>query len=146
MRRGKIIARRDTQATVLEEGSRRTWKIPCVAMQGYTEADRRGEQAQYELCSSSCPPFSWVADSCYFRLVWLASTVGTLMRIQANGQKSSSVQPAKWKVVDSNQHLSAAQTGRLPRLAVSEAASTKKLTVRGETCSPGRDGIRGVHF
>ena len=48
MRCGKIIAMRDTQATVLEEGTKRTWKIPCVAMQGHTEADRRGEQAQYE--------------------------------------------------------------------------------------------------
>ena len=36
MRRGKIIAMRDTQATVLEEGTKRTWKIPCLAMQGYT--------------------------------------------------------------------------------------------------------------
>ena len=41
MRRGKIIAMRDTQATVLEEGTKRTWKIPCLAMQGYTNADRR---------------------------------------------------------------------------------------------------------
>lgn len=48
MRRGKIIAMRDMQATVLEEGTKRTWKIPCVAMQGYTEADRRTERAQYE--------------------------------------------------------------------------------------------------
>lgn len=36
MRRGKIIAMRDTQATVLEEGTKRTWKIPCLAMQGST--------------------------------------------------------------------------------------------------------------
>ncbi|MEJ8852813.1 hypothetical protein [Variovorax rhizosphaerae] len=35
MRRGKIIAMRDTQATVLEEGTRRSWKIPFLAMQGY---------------------------------------------------------------------------------------------------------------
>jgi hypothetical protein len=48
MRRGKIIAMRDMQATVLEEGTKRTWKIPCVAMQGYTDAERRGEQAPYE--------------------------------------------------------------------------------------------------
>jgi hypothetical protein len=48
MRRGKIIAMRDTQATVLEEGTKRTWKLPCVAMQGYTDAERRGEQAPYE--------------------------------------------------------------------------------------------------
>ena len=48
MRRGKIIAMKDTQATVLEEGTKRTWKIPCVAMQGYTDAERRGEQAPYE--------------------------------------------------------------------------------------------------
>ncbi|MEO6744849.1 MAG: hypothetical protein ABIN08_10245 [Caldimonas sp.] len=48
MRRGKIIALRDTQATVLEDGTKRTWKIPCVAMQGYTEADCRTERAQYE--------------------------------------------------------------------------------------------------
>ena len=49
MRRGKIIAMRDTQATVLEEGTKRTWKIPCLAMQGYDGAARRDEQAPYEL-------------------------------------------------------------------------------------------------
>ena len=38
MRRGKIIAMRDTQATVLEEGTKRT----------YDGADRRDEQAPYE--------------------------------------------------------------------------------------------------
>ena len=48
MRRGKIIAMRDTQATVLEDGTKRTWKIPCVAMQGYTDTDRRTDQAPYE--------------------------------------------------------------------------------------------------
>lgn len=48
MRRGKIIAMKDTQATVLEEGTKRTWKLPCVAMQGYTDAERRSEQAPYE--------------------------------------------------------------------------------------------------
>lgn len=48
MRRGKIIAMRDTQATVLEEGTKRTWKIPCLAMQGYHGAARRDEQAAYE--------------------------------------------------------------------------------------------------
>jgi len=48
MRRGKIIAMRDTQATVLEEGTKRTWKIPCLAMQGYHGAERRDEQAVYE--------------------------------------------------------------------------------------------------
>ncbi len=48
IRRGKIIAMRDMQATVLEEGTKRTWKIPCVAMQGYTEVERRTEQAPYE--------------------------------------------------------------------------------------------------
>lgn len=29
MRSGKIIAFRDTQAFVLEQGTKRTWKIPC---------------------------------------------------------------------------------------------------------------------
>ena len=48
MRRGKIIAMRDTQATVVEEGTKRTWKLPCLAMQGYTDVERRGEQAPYE--------------------------------------------------------------------------------------------------
>ena len=48
MRLGKIIAMKDTHATVLEEGARRTWKIPCVSMQGYTDAGRRTEQAPYE--------------------------------------------------------------------------------------------------
>ena len=48
MRRGKIIGMRDTQATVLEEGTKRTWKIPCLAMQGYNGAQPRGEEAPYE--------------------------------------------------------------------------------------------------
>ena len=48
MRRGKILAMKDTQATVLEEGTKRTWKLPCLAMQGYTDAERRTEQASYE--------------------------------------------------------------------------------------------------
>ena len=48
MRLGKIIAMRDTQATVLEEGTKRTWKIPCVSMRGYAGVERRDEQAPYE--------------------------------------------------------------------------------------------------
>ena len=48
MRRGKIIALKDTQATVLEDVTKRTWKIPCVAMQGYTDVDRSTQQAAYE--------------------------------------------------------------------------------------------------
>lgn len=48
IRQGKIIAFRDTQATVLEQGTKRTWKIPCVSMQGYTEVDRPDEHAPYE--------------------------------------------------------------------------------------------------
>jgi hypothetical protein len=48
VRIGKIIAMKDIQATVLEQGTKRTWKIPCVAMQGYTDAERRAEEAPYE--------------------------------------------------------------------------------------------------
>jgi ribosomal protein L35AE/L33A len=47
MRSGKIIAFKDTQATVLERGTKRTWKIPCVSMQGYTEAERQDNEAPY---------------------------------------------------------------------------------------------------
>ena len=47
MRSGKIIAFRDTQATVLEQGTKRTWKIPCLSMQGYTDAQRQDEPAPY---------------------------------------------------------------------------------------------------
>lgn len=42
VRLGKLIARHDTQATVLEEGVRRTWKIPYVAIEGALNAP--GEQ------------------------------------------------------------------------------------------------------
>lgn len=47
MRSGKIIAFKDTQATVLEQGTKRTWKIPCVSMQGYTDAERHDAQQDY---------------------------------------------------------------------------------------------------
>ena len=47
MRSGKIIAFKDTQATVLEQVTRQSWKLPCVAMQGYTDADRQCAQTQY---------------------------------------------------------------------------------------------------
>ena len=46
MRRGKIIAIKDTQATVLEEGTKRTWKIPCVAID--PDAERHATPAPYE--------------------------------------------------------------------------------------------------
>ena len=42
VRHGKLIARHDTQATVLEEGVRRTWKIPYVAIEAALGAT--GEQ------------------------------------------------------------------------------------------------------
>ena len=48
IRRGKLIAMRGTHATVSEEGTKRTWKIPCLAVQGYDGADRQGEQTRYE--------------------------------------------------------------------------------------------------
>jgi hypothetical protein len=48
MRLGKIIAFKDTRATVLEEGVRRTWKIPCVAMEGFFAADREDARTGYE--------------------------------------------------------------------------------------------------
>lgn len=48
LRTGKIIAFKDTQATVLERGTKRTWKIPCVSMQAYTEAERQDEPTAYE--------------------------------------------------------------------------------------------------
>ena len=38
IRHGKLIARHDTQATVLEEAVRRTWKIPYVAIQPASDA------------------------------------------------------------------------------------------------------------
>lgn len=38
VRLGKLIARHDTQATVLEESVRRTWKIPYVAIEGARNA------------------------------------------------------------------------------------------------------------
>ena len=47
MRSGKIIAFKDTQATVLEQATKRTWKIPCLSMQGYAEADRQDLQSPY---------------------------------------------------------------------------------------------------
>lgn len=47
MRSGHVIAFKDTQATVLEQGTKRPWKIPCVAMQGYTDAERHDQQANY---------------------------------------------------------------------------------------------------
>ncbi len=48
MRSGKIIAFKDTQATVLEQGTKRTWKIPCLAMQGYTNTERAPDPSTYE--------------------------------------------------------------------------------------------------
>lgn len=47
MRAGKIVAFKDTQATVLEHGTKRTWTIPCVSMQGDTGPDRHQEEASY---------------------------------------------------------------------------------------------------
>jgi ribosomal protein L35AE/L33A len=48
VRRGKIIAMRDTQATVLEVDTKRTWKIPCMAMKDLDRAHAQDEHAHYE--------------------------------------------------------------------------------------------------
>ena len=48
MRSGKVVALKATQATVIEQGNQRSWKLPFVAVQGLTEAERRAEQAPYE--------------------------------------------------------------------------------------------------
>ena len=39
--------RQHTQATVLEQGTKRTWKIPCLSMHGCTDAQRQDEQTPY---------------------------------------------------------------------------------------------------
>ena len=48
MHSSKIIAFNDTQATVLEQGAKRTWMIPCVSMRGYYAAVQAAEPAAYE--------------------------------------------------------------------------------------------------
>ena len=45
VRLGRLIARHDTQATVLEESVRRTWKIPYVAIEGALNAPGKQLQA-----------------------------------------------------------------------------------------------------
>ncbi len=48
LRKGKVIALRDAQATVLEQGTKRTWKLPCVALQGAPGSERDDAQGDYE--------------------------------------------------------------------------------------------------
>jgi len=55
MRSGKIIAMKDIQATVLEQGTKRTWKIPCVAMQGYTDANLEPRRPHMNLRQNPSP-------------------------------------------------------------------------------------------
>ena len=47
LRHGKVVAKDDTQATVLEEQVRRNWKIPYLAIEG-AEADSGATSAAYE--------------------------------------------------------------------------------------------------
>jgi hypothetical protein len=48
MRLGKIIALKDTQATVMEAATRRSWKLPCLGIQGHAAPDRSLGEAPYE--------------------------------------------------------------------------------------------------
>jgi len=67
MRSGKVIAFKDTQATVLEQGTRRTWKIPCVAMEACSAAERHDGQTPYvpppEPAAATTPAWSCASTS-----------------------------------------------------------------------------------
>lgn len=48
LRRGKLIARRDQQVTVLEDEVRRMWKIPAVAVEPAPHREDDDANGQYE--------------------------------------------------------------------------------------------------
>jgi len=101
VRLGKLIARHDTQATVLEESVRRTWKIPYVAIEGALNAP--GEQPKaYDPPPEPAKPQGLiefkVGDKVTFDDGKGVALVGMIMRINRRTATLQTMDGKTWRV------------------------------------------------
>ena len=101
VRLGKLIARHDMQATVLEQGMGRTWKIPYVAMEGAPNV--RGEQPEpYEAPPEPAKPAGLieftVGDKVTFDDSKGVALVGMIARINRRTATLQTMDGKTWRV------------------------------------------------
>lgn len=101
VRLGKLIARHDTQATVLEESVRRTWKIPYVAIEGAINAPG-GQPKAYDpppepAMSQGRVEFK-VGDKVTFDDGKRVALVGMIMRINRRTATLQAIDGRTWRV------------------------------------------------
>jgi len=101
VRLGRLIARHDTQATVLEESVRRTWKIPYVAIEGALNAP--GEQpTPYDPPPEPAKPQGRVefkvGDKVTFDDGKGVALVGMIMRINRRTATLQTMEGRTWRV------------------------------------------------
>lgn len=100
LRRGKIIARRATQATVLEEGVRRTWKLPFVALQAapHTPDGARPYDPPPEPTPREVRDRYRVGDKVTFDDGTGAAIVGVVMRVNPKTASLHTNDGRQWRV------------------------------------------------
>lgn len=101
MRRCKLIARHDNQATVLEEDVRRTWKIPYVAIEGAPLAPGSGAKP-YEPPPEPAMPRGQstfqIGDKVTFDDAKGTAQVGIVMRINRRTATLEAMDGRTWRV------------------------------------------------
>ena len=103
MRSGKVIAFKDTQATVLEQGTKRTWKIPCVAMEGCSAAERHDGQTPYvpppEPAAATTPARAFQpGDTVTFEDRHRRAITGVLVRVNQHTATIGTADGGSWRV------------------------------------------------
>lgn len=101
VRQGKLVARHDTQATVLEESIRRTWKIPYVAIEGALNAPA-GQPKPYDPPPEPAKPHGRaefkVGDKVTFDDGKGVALVGMIMRINKRTATLQTMDGKTWRV------------------------------------------------
>lgn len=99
VRHGKLIARHDKQATVLEEDVRRTWKIPYVAIDGLTtEPGVQAYEPPPEPAAQTANTTFKVGDKVTFDDAKGTALVGIVTRVNRRTATLQAMDGRNWRV------------------------------------------------
>ena len=97
MRRGKIIAMRDTQATVLEEGTRIEWKLPDTKRSSHRRPRAAPANSSPSEAAANRNDFR-CGEKVSFEDRYLQTQVGTIVRINQRTATIDTGDGHSWQV------------------------------------------------
>ena len=97
MRSGKVVALRDTQLTLHEEGSRREWKLPYVAIEPPETASKPAEPSAPQPPRPSRADFR-CGEKVAFEDRYLQTQVGSVVRINQRTATIDTGDGTSWRV------------------------------------------------